>query len=147
MGPFHDYDNVNNERLGRWLGPIPRADQEISYRILTDEGKVVSWSSVNHLPSSPINGDDISRRKKYFTNKIESLIGNYSNDTCVNLDEDIDTENIYNTFFDEIDVSTDDDNIEYQDLDTFGKSITRPGIDDYVKLCDPPFRNKVRNKR
>ena len=50
----HDYDKPNKERIGMWLGPTIGSDQDISYRILTGEGKFISRSPMNH-PTSDIH--------------------------------------------------------------------------------------------
>ena len=133
---FHDYDKLNNERIGQWLGPTIGADQDISYMFLTNEGKVVSRSSVNHIHDNPNNNEDISSRKEDFSKKVNSLIGNHSNSTCNHYDDGIDVENIYDTLFDMDTDAIDDEEIKYQELDEKGQPITRPDVDEFISSND-----------
>ena len=129
---FHDYNKPNNERIGRWLGPTIGADQGISYHILTDKGKVVSHSTVNHLPSKLDNDDDMSRKKEDFTKKMESLIGNYSK----HIDDNIDTEDMYKTLFGIDEDMLDHDKMEFQELDENGHPISRLDLDHHLPNND-----------
>ena len=129
---FHDYNNPNKERLGRWLGPTIGADQGISYRILTEEGKVLSRSTVHHIVSNIHNAEAITNSRQDFIKKVESIIGNHSNATCHKYDEEIDADNIYDSLFNIESDALDDENVEYQELDENGVPIQRPDVDLHI---------------
>ena len=111
--------------------------------MLPSKGKVISRSSVNHLLSDINIKENQERTRKAFTEKMEPIIGNYSNATCSHYDVDINKDDTYGSLFgDDID-AIDDYEIKYQELDENDNLINCPEIDECIN--DPHLRRKMIN--
>ena len=88
---------------------------------MAESGKIVTRSTVHSLSVADNASPVCIQRKKDFTEKIEAIIGNYSQATIDNADSIIGTDPYANLFEDDED---DDDDIEFQELDENGQPVS-----------------------
>ena len=58
-------------RFGKWLGIASRVGSDLTYWILTENGKVLSSSTVQHVTQSDIESDDARRKLEAFNKALE----------------------------------------------------------------------------
>ena len=57
---YHEPTEKGNIKLGRWLGPAHSSGQGLAYYILTNNGSVVTRSSISSLSKSELDSPEIS---------------------------------------------------------------------------------------
>jgi hypothetical protein len=73
---FDFYDWENSPKIGRWLGPSHRIGASMCFYVLTQNGEIVSRSSVQHLTQLEIMKDEIKARLEQFDDKVNGQLRN-----------------------------------------------------------------------
>ena len=68
-------DNENCSNLGRWLGVSHHIGSALCYWILTDTGKVLSRTTVQHLTQAEVRDPEIQESIRQFHMKLDAAIG------------------------------------------------------------------------
>ncbi len=68
----NDWDNP---KIGRWLGVSHRVGSAMCYWILTNNGQIISRTTVQHVTKEEVLRDDIMRQIQDYHNELESKIG------------------------------------------------------------------------
>ena len=106
---FHNVEKPSltdqSRRLGRWLGVSHRIGSDMCYWILTDSGKVVSCTTVQHVTTEDMSEDGINTIVKDFNDKVSERLNDKN---FVDQNADIET----TPYIEDIDV--DDENIQAQ---------------------------------
>ena len=84
----------DTKKIGRWLGIAHRAGSNMTYWILTQSGKVIARSTIQHVIHSEIRTDAIKKRVDDFDKAINMKLdeANFVNDAdnVYYLDNDLD---------------------------------------------------------
>ena len=83
---YHDPNDPDKSRLGRWLGPAYNCGQGLAYYVLTDKGRVVTRSTVSIIEKTELESHQMKERQVAFTDSMEAAIGNYCQATLDNHD-------------------------------------------------------------
>jgi hypothetical protein len=122
---YHDPPTPEKTRIGRWLGPAHSAGQGLAYHILTQDGKVVTRSTVSKISPNEKSSPEITTRQEEFTKIMESKIGNFSQATIDNTENS--TDKPYDHLFE--DDNMDDEEVEFQEVDNEGNPVGVPDSD------------------
>ena len=109
---YHDPNDPDKSRLGRWLGPAYNCGQGLAYYILSDKGKVVTRSTVSIIAKMELDSDQIKERQIAFTDSMEAVIGNYCQATLDNHDSP--SNDPYESIFEPSPDHIDDNQVEDQ---------------------------------
>ena len=133
---YHDPVHPERDNLGRWLGPAHNIGQGLAYYILNSNAEVIVRSTVSTIIDDNICPTDLRIRQKEFTDRVESLIGNYQHAVIQKSDQKPDEMvDIYSDLFE----LTLGDNDELQ-VQTFGydpNEVTKPDAEE-IKMYDAP---------
>jgi len=75
---FHDPDDPDKQRLGRWFGLAHSAGQGMAFHVLTNNGNVMTRITVVSLSQIELKSEPSNIRMTDFTKSMESTLGNYS---------------------------------------------------------------------
>jgi hypothetical protein len=64
----------NSPKIGHWLGPSHRIGASMFFYVLTQNGEIVSSSSVQHLTQLEMMKDEIKARLEQFDDKVKGTI-------------------------------------------------------------------------
>ena len=135
---YYEPTNQNHQLLGRWLGVAHNIGQGMCYHVLTQNGKVLSRSTVIPLTPDDHLNPDHKAWKNRFTAQIDSTIGNYT--SSVIKGESINDDDPYSTLFLEDDPDDDEEElVEYLKIDDSESPYIRPQADEYKEVNDIPF--------
>ena len=143
---YHDPADLDQPKLGRWLGAAHDVGQGLSYYVLTSKGTVKMRSSVSPLSAEDLASTEVSRLMSEFTEAVESTIGNYSN-AIVQAHVDADAAaDPYDLLLD--DDNLDDMDVEPQELDESGNIVQLNDLDDefdsaYMEKNDPIIGTRI----
>ena len=133
---YHDPVHPDRDNLGRWLGPAHNVGQGLAYYILNINAEVIVRSSVSSIESDDIRPMDLEERQKEFSDRVESLIGNYRHATLQRSTQKPEgMKDIYCDLFDL--TSGDTDEIQFQYYDDNGNPVTKPEADEII-MYDAP---------
>ncbi len=124
------------DQIGRWMGPAHNIGQGLAYYILNMNAEVIVRSTVSKINNDDMCPVDLRTRQEEFTNRINSLIGNFQH-ASIQRSEQIpgQIDNIYRDLFELND--HDMDELQYQIMDKEGKIITKPDADN-ILINDAP---------
>ena len=143
---YHDPADLDQPKLGRWLGAAHDVGQGLSFYVLTSKGTVKMRSSVSPLSAEDLASTEVSRLMSEFTEAVESIIGNYSNPIVqAHVDPDA-AADPYDLLLDEDDL--DDMDVEPQELDESGNVVQLNDLDDefdsaYMEKNDPIIGTRI----
>ena len=126
---YYNPEDVDKEKIGRWLGPATHVGDVHTSYILSSTGIVITRSTTRPVTQSELESPEVVRRMKDYTTEMESNIGNYATSTMRAHEEygDDPFENIFNN-----DDFVDDDYLP-QELNDSGEPVTTPNMDDLAK--------------
>ena len=118
------------------MGPVHNVGQGLAYYILNANAEVLVRSTVSRISDDDISPMDIRERQESFTNKVNSLIGNFQHASIQRSDQvpgDID--DIYRDLF-ELN-AYDEDELKLQVIDEDKVDTTKPDAE-YIQMNDTP---------
>lgn len=68
-------NDIENPKIGRWLGVSHRVGSAMCYWILTEHGKVVAWTTVQHVTRDKIATDSIMDQVRQYHNSLDARLG------------------------------------------------------------------------
>ena len=74
---YHNPVDPTKDQIGRWMGPAHNVGQGLAYYILNTNAEVVVRSTVSKVSDDDISPSDLRERQESFTNRVNSLIGNF----------------------------------------------------------------------
>ena len=120
---YHDAVHPDKDNLGRWLGPAHNIGQGLAYYILNHNAEVVVRSTVSGIKDDYISPMDLEARQKEFTDRVESIIGNFQHSTIQRSEQKPSgMQDIYTDLFEL--TSGDTDELQTQAYDINGEQIT-----------------------
>ena len=71
-----------NPKIGRWLGVSHRVGSALCYWVLTESGKVIARTTVQHMTTTDLSTDENKAKVEVFTERITKILGddNYVNE-------------------------------------------------------------------
>ena len=109
-------EDIQKQRLGRWLGVSKNIGSGHSYLILSEKGEVISRSTVSSLTTAELNNNRIKDAISLFDSNINSLIGNYSSSVVRGQSINPNISDIDFIQDDEEYTGLESDNIDYQEM-------------------------------
>ena len=133
---YHDPVNPHKDQLGRWLGPAHNVGQGLAYYILNSNAEVVVRSTVSAIDEAEMNSYDLEIRKRKFSERVESLIGNFQRSTIQRSEQKPgEMVDVYSDLFQLTDC--DHDEFYVQEYDEDGNPTTKPEAENIV-IRDAP---------
>ncbi len=124
------WDNQHDStepKIGRWLGVSHRVGSALCYWILTDKGKVLARTTVQHLTKEEVQKPDIQQSIRDYHNLMHATIG--SDEFTTDMDD-------FNDFInDDIPGNEDEDDV-IDDIEDYQGLPIVPDIDDIVDNSD-----------
>ena len=68
---YNDNDSLGETNLGRWLGVSHRVGSLMSYWVLTQQGYVISWTTVSRVTNLELQTADVKTRLTDYTSAIK----------------------------------------------------------------------------
>ena len=78
---YHNPVDPTVDQIGRWMGPAHNVGQGLAYYVLNTNAEVVVCSTVSKVSDDEISPMDLRERQESFTNKVNSLIGDFQHAT------------------------------------------------------------------
>ena len=133
---YHDPVNPHKDQLGRWLGPAHNVGQGLAYYILNSNAEVVVRSTVSAVDEQEMDSYDLGIRKREFSERVESLIGNFKRSTIQRSEQKPEEMvDVYNDLFEL--TECDYDEFQVQEYDKDGNPTTKPEAENIV-IRDAP---------
>ena len=133
---YHDPVHPERDNLGRWLGPAHNVGQGLAYYILNGDAEVIVRSTVSSIKDTEIAPLDLRTRQQEFTNRVESLIGNYQHAIIQRSEQKPDgMVDVYSDLFHL--TEGDNDELQTQEFDEDGNPVTKPEADEII-MRDAP---------
>ena len=140
---YHDPVHPDRNNLGRWLGPAHNVGQGLAYYILNANAEVIVRSTVSSIEDDDIAPMDLGERQKEFTDRVESLIGNFRHATLQrSIQKPEGMKDIYSDLFDL--TLGDTDEVQFQHYDEKGRPVSKPEVEEII-LHDVP-NNELNDK-
>ena len=133
---YHDPVNPHKDQIGRWLGPAHNVGQGLAYYVLNPNAEVIVRSTVSAVNEGEMDSHDLGARKTEFTNRVESLIGNFQRSTIQRSEQKPgEMVDIYSDLFEL--TEHDHDELQTQEFDELGNPSTKPEADNII-MRDAP---------
>jgi hypothetical protein len=128
-------DDDDKASVGRWLGVSHHVGSALCYWILTNTGKVLARTTVQHFTASEVREPEVQKTIQVYHSELESNIGSDQYDTSPTIDDFIN---------DDIDAIRSDD--ETEDDDNYYGLPPSLEIDDVVDNSDARLANDSYDK-